>query len=298
MRRFAWALCAASFAAAAGCSLLLSDDLSGGRRDDAGTETSSGADSSRPDGATSEDDAATDSGATTSAPCGDGGRGPLMIDAGSYCIDATEVTQAQYAAFLADKAGNTSGQPPECSWNTTYSVAAGCLTGFDPSTRGNHPIAGVDWCDALAYCAWAGKRLCGALDGGGPGGAGGSALPREQLEWFDACSNHSDGLHKYPYGGTYLPTACNGPELDAGGTVAVGSLATCFGGLPGLADMMGNTWEWANTCEPPDANAADQGCTMWGGSFSYALEQIPCGTGSFARSHNGCDIGFRCCAAP
>jgi hypothetical protein len=31
---------------------------------------------------------------------------------------------------------------------------------------GNFPITNVDWCDAYAYCAGIGKRLCGKIGGG------------------------------------------------------------------------------------------------------------------------------------
>ncbi|MCC6217597.1 MAG: hypothetical protein IT376_22250, partial [Polyangiaceae bacterium] len=37
-----------------------------------------------------------------------------------FCMDQREVTWAEYDAFLAAKQGDTSGQPPECGWNTGY----------------------------------------------------------------------------------------------------------------------------------------------------------------------------------
>src|SRR5688572_19333200 len=54
------------------------------------------------------------------ATCGRGVHGPTMVDAGSFCIDTTEVTQGQYFEFLTAKAGVTTGQPSVCSWNTSY----------------------------------------------------------------------------------------------------------------------------------------------------------------------------------
>src|SRR5262249_6636582 len=118
-------------------------------------------------------DGGVDVSADTTQSC-PSGRGPAMVLAKSlsgqtWCIDSTEGTQAQYAAFLADKAGDVSGQSAECQWNTSYVPLSACsrFPSFDPVARKNKPVSGVDWCDALAFCKWAGKRLCGAIGDGG-----------------------------------------------------------------------------------------------------------------------------------
>jgi len=51
-------------------------------------------------------------------------QGPKMIDVGGYSVDSTEVTVANYKAFLKAKAGDTSGQPAVCSWNKSYAFTA------------------------------------------------------------------------------------------------------------------------------------------------------------------------------
>lgn len=73
--------------------------------------------------------------------------------AGAYCMDATEVTNADYAAFLAANPP-TSGQVAWCAWNTSYLPPFG----WPATGKENHPVVRVDWCDARAYCKWAGKR--------------------------------------------------------------------------------------------------------------------------------------------
>src|SRR5262245_62039398 len=65
-------------------------------------------------------------------------KGPTMVLAGRICIDSTEITNAQYSAFLTSKNGDTSGQPPECSWNATYAPASMCP--FDPTGKANFPV--------------------------------------------------------------------------------------------------------------------------------------------------------------
>lgn len=221
--------------------------------------------------------------------------GPAMVripltDGGFYCVDATEVTQSQYAAFLAATTGNTSGQPAVCAGNVTYASAC-----FDPIARPNHPVACVDWCDARAYCKWAGKRLCGGVGSGSEVGR-----PDNELQWRVACSHALDGLHNYPYGTTPKPTACNTSEHDAQAGLVVGSFPACQGGYDGLFDMSGNVFEWVDSCADggPDAAAAlNASCALRGGSFTTNAVQSACdSTYLFGRRQNGSYLGFRCCA--
>jgi formylglycine-generating enzyme required for sulfatase activity len=93
----------------------------------------------------------------------------------TFCVDVTEVTADQFAAFVA-AAPSTDSLPDACSGH-------GPPHPPPPSTGGvAGAITGVDWCDATAYCAWAGKRLCGRL-GGGPLNDGDPS----NSEWVAAC---------------------------------------------------------------------------------------------------------------
>ena len=93
------------------------------------------------------------------------GRGPAMANLVDYCIDLTEVTKAQYAAFLATAPAFTS-HAPQCRWNVDF-VPNGKATPLDSSCDEtlhpdvndatkfpSRPVVCVDWCDAAAYCAW------------------------------------------------------------------------------------------------------------------------------------------------
>jgi formylglycine-generating enzyme required for sulfatase activity len=230
--------------------------------------------------------------------------GPTMVRVGTssnnFCIDSTEVTVSQYAEFTTAKGADAGGQPTECAWNTSYAAGAG---GGD-----NIPIAGIDWCDARAYCAWAGKRLCGKhVSGAFAGKVDVSELGDFKThEWLLACSNI--GQLRYPYGGIQNPTACNTAENDAGRTVDVKSKPECNGGFPGVYDMVGNLWEWFDgPCLPPDAGTGDAGdaggpqkeeCIVKGGAFLNAGIALDCrvdGRGA-TRDRRGVEIGVRCCS--
>jgi formylglycine-generating enzyme len=215
---------------------------------------------------------------------------PVRVTArsGSFCIDSTEVTAGQYAEFLAAKGKDTSGQAQECTNNTSFAalIAPSSL----PPTNA---IGGVDWCDALAFCAWSGKALCGGFDG--------AALPvadrndPTKSTWFAACS--MDGARPVPYGATIQGTACN-DENRTSAPAAVGSSATCEGGYPGIFDLVGNVEEWTASCE----NASDPGggCLARGGHYSSnASGEIACSTGTVhleARLSAEPWRGFRCCS--
>ena len=242
-------------------------------------------------------------GTGSTSECGRFTKGPAMVEARMLtrpiCVDATEVTQAQYQQFLTFKNSDTTGQQSECAWNMSYAPVLYC--NFDPTGHANYPVNGIDWCDATAFCKWAGKRLCG-----GPAGANIETAAKTDLadpqksEWTALCSHN--GERGYPYGTVFNPEACNVGEHS--GTpraiVPVGSTTGCEGGFPGIFDMVGNVHEWENACYAAGA-ATGQDDICWFRGDSYHDTNSSCSTAwDVKRDYvdTWCDIGFRCCADP
>lgn len=78
-------------------------------------------------------------------------RGLVPIERSGHLvgIDAREVSQASFAAFLAENQ----------VVDDRYRARIYPRCGFDPTTRGNHPATCVSLAEARAYCAWRGGRL-------------------------------------------------------------------------------------------------------------------------------------------
>ncbi|MDI1443683.1 SUMF1/EgtB/PvdO family nonheme iron enzyme [Polyangium sp. 6x1] len=246
-------------------------------------------------------------GASSSSASGTGGAGggpvavcpdvpdtPTMVlveapGEATYCIDSTEVTNAQYVAWL--KQMPIVESLPQCAWNTTFQPQ------ITPQEN-DLPVANVDWCDAYAFCAAHQKRLCGRIGGGQLAYA--EATDAMKSQWFNACTG--GGTKIYPYGDTYDPTACNGQDKDPidGTVVPVASLATCEGGFPGIFDMSGNVWEWVDSCdEAVGGTPMENPCRRQGGGYtSIADLDCPSISSVYTRSQTTPNTGFRCCADP
>jgi formylglycine-generating enzyme len=218
------------------------------------------------------------------------GRGPAMISAGSFCIDATEVTNAHYALFLAEAANKPPEQHKACGFNTDLTPTAKW-----PATEPKNPVGDVDWCDAWAYCKWAGKRLCGAI-GGGP--ARYDQPESLSSQWYFACTRGVGPTRRYPYGADYRAGICRGDAGESAGPRPVGESAACVGGFDGLLDMSGNVWEWEDACTG-DTGASDT-CAFRGGSWGSSSSLLACNgrspTELFKRSDTREKLGIRCCS--
>ena len=147
--------------------------------------------------------------------------GDASVDVTAFQIDRTEVTVGAYTACV--EAGvcsvlGVSAQIPLCNWTRR-------------DARGDHPINCVDFDEASAFCAWAGKRL--------PTGP----------EWALAAGGTENRF--YPWGDSPLDLA---DALKASGCVR--RTGTCPSGIDSpraapfeLKDMSGNVREWT-TDEP------------------------------------------------
>jgi sulfatase modifying factor 1 len=214
-----------------------------------------------------------------------------MLTVGSYKIDTTEVTNGAYAQFLASNPC-VGDQPAECAFNGSFTPP----NAWPAFGKDDFPVAYVNWCDAYAYCKWAGKHLCGEI-GGGELAFGNYANPTKD-EWFAACSGGQN--LKYPYGASYDAAVCNGLDTWGGDPIVAksmpaGSESACVGGYPGLYDMSGNLWEWENSCSGKVGETDT--CHARGGSFWSTGNVMRCNFSSDRnRSNVARNIGFRCCA--
>lgn len=208
------------------------------------------------------------------------GKGPAMVrvavGAASYCIDSTEVTNAQYDDFFYVGTGGGRVDGGIEAGLSCFGVTA--FTRRNDAAAPDLPVEGVAWCDAFAYCAWAGRHLCRAFDGGFDAG---------ETEWSLACTG--GGSNPYPYGDAYAPV-CN-DSTTVGAPVAVGSRPGCEGGVRGLFDMSGNVAEYVEAC----SNATT--CDYVGGFYNSPAPGLTCRSrGQQATTAPTPGIGFRCCA--
>jgi formylglycine-generating enzyme required for sulfatase activity len=135
-----------------------------------------------------------------------------------YWIDKYEVTNAQYAACVAEGSCTLPAMQRSFTRMEYYEV----------EEYANFPVLHVDWFQAEAYCQWTG-----------------GSLPTE-AQWEKAACG-TDG-RTYPWGEE--SPSCDLANLTIGAecigdTTAVGSYPT--GASPfGAMDLSGNVWEWVS----------------------------------------------------
>ncbi|HYO62377.1 MAG TPA: SUMF1/EgtB/PvdO family nonheme iron enzyme, partial [Pyrinomonadaceae bacterium] len=133
-----------------------------------------------------------------------------------FAIDRTEVTNAEYAQFVAE----TGYPPPPGIWEGNRPKAG----------EEQWPVRNVSVEDALRFAVWRSKRDATTY-----------RLPTEE-EW-EYAARGADSARLYPWGAEWVDGRAN---LDSDRPAAVGSFKD--GETPqGLRDMIGNVWEWTSS---------------------------------------------------
>jgi formylglycine-generating enzyme required for sulfatase activity len=207
------------------------------------------------------------------------------VSVADFYIDRWPVTNAEYKKFV-DATGR--GVPNyDVSWCDTHEYNWDPRTRMYPPDKADHPVVLVTWDDAMAYAAWAGKRLA------------------TEAEWERAAR----GLNgrRYPWGNEFIPGCCNCKEAGLGKTSPVGAFSPDGDTLEGIVDMVGNVWEWVNSLYWAYPYNADDGResrqaagfrVLRGASWvndanvAYGLSRLD---GDFQFYNN---VGFRCAVSP
>jgi len=203
----------------------------------------------------------------------------------AFAVGTFPVTNREYAAFLdaVSREGDDAYRHPLQPLGKPHQPQY-WLTG--PWNRPDHPVVGVDWWDAWAFCSWAG-----------------GFLPSE-CQW-EAAATGLDG-RRYPWGDIWDDGRANTLEVWGADAWRIGRTTPVRkypqGRTPtGIHDMAGNVWEYVcDAFEPqwtPTPRPFEGGGNVMikGGSFRRTKVDQTCN----ARDESEVDCrgqnnGFRC----
>ena len=182
-----------------------------------------------------------------------------IVNLGAYAIGKYPVTNEQYQAFVDD--GGYMEHWKECwteagwEWKEDRGVQGPERYGRDFDLA-NHPVVGVSWYEAVAFCNWLTKKLGRRV-----------TLPSE-AQWEKAARGR-DG-RRYPWGPQITPEHANYSAAGVDATSAVGVFP--HGESPyELLDTSGNVYEWTSSEYEKYPYDAREGRENLGGDASRTL---------------------------
>jgi formylglycine-generating enzyme len=226
-----------------------------------------------------------------------------------FWMDTHEVTVAEFARFIAATGYQTEAEKD--GWSSAFDAEAGEWRklsaadwhhpdGLARESAAQEPVTQISWNDAVAYAAWAGKRLPTEAEWEYAARGG---LAEKRYAWGDDLKP----------GGKYLANWWQG-EFPRRNTAEDGYAGrAAVGRFPpngyGLYDMTGNVWEWCSDWfgksyyhtapgDNPQGPATGKQRVIRGGSWTCS-ENYCQGFRVAARSHADSDtglnnLGFRC----
>jgi formylglycine-generating enzyme required for sulfatase activity len=238
-------------------------------------------------------------------PCPEDMQEVSLAEGTTFCIDKRETTRDEYEQFLSAPASELSRlsllqqDPLLCPARGSFEPGGGvdCESAYEPGVDAELPVACVDLCDAMAYCSFRGKRLCG---GRGGDTAGEDSANGQTDEWFLACTGATD--RKYPYL-KYKPGICN---VDSAALRSAAELPGCE--TPDhIEQLSGNVAEWVLVCKESPRRGGTL-CLVRGGEYRTADSALAAcehqrelgervdPPRSLLPTERGAGVGIRCCS--
>ena len=211
-------------------------------------------------------------------------RGPTRSMIGRY-----PVTVQEFARFVDDD-----GYQERRWWNDPegFGKYKEPQDWDEQANQRNHPVTGVSWYEAAAYCKWLSERLRARV-----------RLPTE-AEWERvACGGET---RKYPWGNEIDPSRANYYQDNSSGRTTPVGLYPRGASLEGLHDMAGNVREWCadrfdvgyyakSPRRNPTGPESGGSFVLRGGSFYDYRDFAACACrNNFAPAFRFSSIGFRC----
>jgi iron(II)-dependent oxidoreductase len=219
-----------------------------------------------------------------------------QVELDDFRIGRYPVTNAQYARFLEERGyeNQTFWTEDSWAWLAQESITQPAYWGDSNWNQPNHPVVGVSWYEALAYCRWLSQATGQEF-----------RLPTE-AEWEKAA--RGEHAREWPWGNEFDSKKANTGESHLQRTTPVGQYSPVGDSPYGASDMAGNVWEWCSTLRrdypyQPDDDREDieaQGLrVLRGGPWSGSQNGARCacrGRGNPDGRFN--DFGFRVVASP
>ena len=186
-------------------------------------------------------------------------RPPHYVDVQTFSIGRYPVTNSEYRIFVQE-----GGEYPS-HWRGPD----------DPLILDDHPVTWISWYDALAYCRWFSEKT------GMP-----YRLPSE-AEWEKAAGwdPQSECKRLYPWGDDWNKSYCNSRQSTLMHTTPVDKYAPYGESFYGVADLVGNIWEWCSsqfTTYPYEKDDGRENLhishdrVLRGGSFATDSDSVHC----------------------
>jgi formylglycine-generating enzyme required for sulfatase activity len=220
------------------------------------------------------------------------------VELAAFRASRFPVTVAQFASFVSAGGYEERRYWTEAGWHSAGErTGSHCYGGvFDLP---NHPVVGVSWFEAVAFCHWLTEQLrqTGSISPGEE-----VRLPSE-AEWEKAARG-TDG-RIYPWGNEFDPDKCNMVDTGIGSTSVVGAFPA--GASPyGILEMSGNVWEWCRTRWHESCGESVDDClegtaprVLRGGAFLNDQRHVRCSCRNYHHPYNWyAHYGFRVVMAP